>query len=80
MNTFVVRRDRSRKIIKHATHFNIASELIQRNLFARATRHPMRAARREVTTGRQIGRSRHDAFDGLQPFFLNNLSARQFWH
>ena len=80
MNTFVIRRDRGRKIVKHATHFDVAFELIQRDLFRRATRHTMRATWREVTAGRQISRPRHHPFDRFQPFLLNHRVARQFWH
>src|SRR6185369_11318752 len=79
INPFVVGCDCGSKIVKHATHFNVAVELIQRNLFRRATRHTMRTARREVTTGRQIRRSRHDAFDRLEPLFLYHLRARELW-
>src|SRR6185369_11975265 len=80
MNLFVISRNCRCKIVKHATHFDTAVELIQRNLFRRATRHAMRAARREVTTRRQIRRSRHDTFDRLEPFFLYHLRDAELWN
>src|SRR5215204_2731653 len=77
MGSFVVCRHCGRKIVKHATHFNTAFELVKRNLFRGATRHTMRTAWREVTTGGQVSRTRHDAVDRFQTFLANHLRARE---
>src|SRR5690349_477656 len=63
------------QIVKHTTHDDAAFELIKRNRSFSAARHPMRTARREVTTRRQISGARHDTFDRFQPLLFNHVVA-----
>jgi hypothetical protein len=67
MNTFVVCRYSRGEIVKHTTNFDVAFKLIKRNLFRGATRHTMTTARREVTSRRQIRRSRDHSFNRFEP-------------
>src|SRR6185369_17301034 len=66
------------EIVKHTTNFDVPFKLIKRNLFRSATRHTMTTARREVTTGRQIGWSWHHTFNRFESLLFIQLRIRQF--